>query len=261
MSEYDPDSYWNERTKKYKDLGDGYRNRDIQDYEMKVRMKKAYEALGNISGLKILDVGCGIGRWSLDMARKGAIVTAIDISEENLKIAIANAEKDNIGNVDFINKKIEDIDRSELFDIVFTATVLQHIVDNDALETAVSNMTSLTRTGGKILIIESSSVLGEREERLENGQVYLKIRPKEIWVSIFRNNGAECIFTREVCYNRVKKAIILCSNLSRKIRLPLIKKVFFALCEFVDFRLIGLFAPDNCSPTIFLFKKTGKIGD
>jgi malonyl-CoA O-methyltransferase len=38
------------------------------------------EALGEVRGLAILDLGCGTGRHSLWLARAGAAVTAVDFS-------------------------------------------------------------------------------------------------------------------------------------------------------------------------------------
>ena len=39
------------------------------------------EALGDVAGLSVLDLGCGTGRHALWMAAAGASVTAIDFSE------------------------------------------------------------------------------------------------------------------------------------------------------------------------------------
>ncbi len=42
------------------------------------------EALGNVSGRTLLDLGCGAGATSLALARRGALVTGLDISEDLL---------------------------------------------------------------------------------------------------------------------------------------------------------------------------------
>jgi malonyl-CoA O-methyltransferase len=42
---------------------------------------KVVELLGDVSGLRILDLGCGTGRHALRLAAAGANVTAIDFSE------------------------------------------------------------------------------------------------------------------------------------------------------------------------------------
>lgn len=44
------------------------------------------EILGDVSGKKILDAGAGTGRLSVLLSKKGADVTALDVSEEMLEV-------------------------------------------------------------------------------------------------------------------------------------------------------------------------------
>jgi len=50
--------------------------------------------------LKILDVGCGTGRHSIELSKRGYSVTGIDLSESQLAQARAKAIKENL-NIDF----------------------------------------------------------------------------------------------------------------------------------------------------------------
>jgi ubiquinone/menaquinone biosynthesis C-methylase UbiE len=50
-------------------------------------------ALGDLEGRKILDVGCGSGRYSVELARAGAEVVGVDFSEEMLSMARRRAEE------------------------------------------------------------------------------------------------------------------------------------------------------------------------
>ena len=52
---------------------------------------KVAELLGPVSGLRILDLGCGTGRHALRLAAAGANVTAVDFSEGMLARARAGA--------------------------------------------------------------------------------------------------------------------------------------------------------------------------
>src|SRR4051812_49296456 len=45
--------------------------------------------LGDLRGLRVLDVGCGTGRHAVRLARAGAVVTAVDFSEAMLAQARA----------------------------------------------------------------------------------------------------------------------------------------------------------------------------
>tara|TARA_B000000441_G_scaffold53320_1_gene35516 strand:+ start:177 stop:557 length:381 start_codon:yes stop_codon:yes gene_type:complete len=49
-----------------------------------------------LSGVRILDIGCGGGLLSEPMARMGASVTGIDASDKNIKIAKLHSKKNKL---------------------------------------------------------------------------------------------------------------------------------------------------------------------
>ena len=49
-----------------------------------------------LSGIKILDIGCGGGLLSEPMSRMGANVTGIDASDKNIKIAKLHSKKNKL---------------------------------------------------------------------------------------------------------------------------------------------------------------------
>jgi ubiquinone/menaquinone biosynthesis C-methylase UbiE len=51
------------------------------------QVQAAYRLLGLKKGVQLLDVGCGTGRHSIPLAKKGIAVTGLDISAHYLKIA------------------------------------------------------------------------------------------------------------------------------------------------------------------------------
>ncbi len=86
--------------------------------------------LGNIRGKSILEIGCGGAQCGVAMAKKGAKVTGIDISEEQLKFARNLAEKNKV-KIKFYQgdvKKLPQI-KSNSQDIVFSTFAL-HYIDN-----------------------------------------------------------------------------------------------------------------------------------
>jgi magnesium-protoporphyrin O-methyltransferase len=56
------------------------------------RFQATIDLLGDVSGQRILDAGCGPGAYAVYLWRHGARVTGIDVSERMIEAARANAE-------------------------------------------------------------------------------------------------------------------------------------------------------------------------
>ncbi|MBI4405025.1 MAG: class I SAM-dependent methyltransferase [Deltaproteobacteria bacterium] len=65
--------------------------------DLLLRQQIVLELMGNVQGLKILDLGCGVGRFAHLLARKGAIVTGYDISSQAIEEAKAVADREGLG--------------------------------------------------------------------------------------------------------------------------------------------------------------------
>ena len=83
--------------------------------------------LNQVSGLKVLDAGCGTGEKSVLLAKYGAIVTGIDLSTSQIAHArkISKEQKVNINfqEKDLVSDSIEDLGK---FDIIICTGVLHH---------------------------------------------------------------------------------------------------------------------------------------
>jgi len=66
---------------------------------------------------KILDVGCGVGRHSIELAKRGFDVCGIDISEGQIYQANQNAKKENV-KVGFIKQNALEINIEQKYDAV-----------------------------------------------------------------------------------------------------------------------------------------------
>lgn len=80
-------------------------------------------------GKRVLEIGCGIGTDTLNFARAGASVTAVDISEESLRVARQRLAASGLGNVVFCQANAEDLDqvvRPGAYDLVYSFGVIHH---------------------------------------------------------------------------------------------------------------------------------------
>ena len=81
-----------------------------------------------LSGLKVLDIGCGGGLISEPMSRLGASVTGIDASEKNINVAKIHSKESRL-NINYINTSPEKLKDYEKYDVVLNLEVVEH-VDN-----------------------------------------------------------------------------------------------------------------------------------
>ena len=82
--------------------------------------------MGNLRGLRILDIGCGLGESSVYLARQGAVVTANDISPGMLDHTVRLGQTHQV-TVSTLLGPLENIEvPHEAFDIVYAANVLHH---------------------------------------------------------------------------------------------------------------------------------------
>ncbi|MBN1158319.1 MAG: class I SAM-dependent methyltransferase [Bacteroidales bacterium] len=66
--------------------------------------------------LKLLDVGCGTGRHSIELSRRGYIVTGIDLSDSQLERAREKAAQESL-NIDFLRHDARNLPFDDEFDV------------------------------------------------------------------------------------------------------------------------------------------------
>jgi SAM-dependent methyltransferase len=118
------------------------------DHETWVR--PAFTALGEVSGLRVLDYGCGHGMASVVLARRGARVTAFDLSAGYLAEARRRASANDV-TVDFVCADCERLPfASGIFDRVWGSAVLHHL----DLRRAAAELWRVLRPGGVAVFCE-----------------------------------------------------------------------------------------------------------
>lgn len=87
----------------------------------------AIDYFGDITGKRLLDLGCGDGRSSLFFAKRGANVVAIDISEVAIDNLAQFCRDNQINNIEARKCSAFEIAELEPFDFVFGNMILHHI--------------------------------------------------------------------------------------------------------------------------------------
>jgi len=157
-----PQVYWEARARRFARNGAGlgavcsygmpwFYNRYIH-----LIQDRALDAwLLKMRGSRVLDIGCGIGRWSRKLAHSGAMVTGIDLSDTMIAEARRRAEIDAIGSrCRFLVADVTDFALGERFDFVLGVTVLQHVKESSRLDAALQHVARHLEPQGRIVLME-----------------------------------------------------------------------------------------------------------
>ena len=109
------------------------------------------ELIGDVNGLRVLDVGCGDGKLAVALRRRGATVVGIDVSPAMIEAARARARNDN-SDISFLLASTDSMPfQPAHFDLAVAVTVLCFV------ENAVPvfrEIARVLRPGGRLVIGE-----------------------------------------------------------------------------------------------------------
>ena len=97
-----------------------------------------------LSGINILDIGCGGGLLSEPMARMGANVTGIDASDKNIQIAKLHSKKNKL-KINYLCSSPEKIKVKRKFDVILNMEIIEHVENVDFFLKSCSKL--LTKNG------------------------------------------------------------------------------------------------------------------
>lgn len=178
---YHPEKYWTEVGNRIKQRENG-KNVIAGDDEpyYRYKRKRFLDLLHsvNISGKSVLEIGCGPGGNILELlAKKPSKLVGVDISAEMVSLAKDKLPKE----IDIIKINGTELPfDSNSFNIVFTATVLQHNTDELMLKKIMKEICRVSSE--KVYIFE-------RIEQEIKGDDLCLGRPISYYASIMEENG------------------------------------------------------------------------
>ena len=188
-----------------------------QDVEHAIAMLK----LG--PGARICDLCCGVGRHSLELARRGFRVTSVDRTARYLDQAKAKADAERL-DIEFVHEDARDFRRPEAYDAVINLFTSFGYFEKPRENIAVlENIYASLKSGGKLLLeLMGKEVLArifqERDWRQEDDAILLEERKvgknwnfiESRWILFKDGKKYEHTFTP-----RLYAAAELCEMLSR----------------------------------------------
>jgi SAM-dependent methyltransferase len=135
-----------------------------EPYKMMYRQWKEWTRFLKLARLtksmRVLELGCGGGRWSTAIARRVRAVTAVDFSPEMVAIAEKRARKAGLDNVTCAVGKAQEFQASEPFNLIYLSGVDQYIEDPD-MRILSDHLRSMLVPGG-VIIDRVTLSLGDR---------------------------------------------------------------------------------------------------
>jgi SAM-dependent methyltransferase len=167
--------------------------------------ERELEALGDVAGKDVLELGCGGAQWSVALARRGARMTGLDLSAEQLRFARSLVEREG-ALVTLVEGSAEELPFPDAsFDVVFCDHGAMTFADP---RRTVPEAARVLRPGGRFVFNIASPILelcidrakDRVEDRLVNdyfglsswadadGAITFHL-PYGEWIRLFRRSG------------------------------------------------------------------------
>src|ERR1700739_153033 len=157
-------AYWEERACRFAIQGDGLAA--VCSYGMPAFYNRLIDgcqrlALGrwlNVRpGTRVLDVACGVSRWSCRLAARAASVTGVDLRPTMIAQARRRAAAQGVGaRCLFVAQNLAALEVDGRVDLILGVTVLQHILEPEALPAAMQRLASHLAADGTLVLLEAA---------------------------------------------------------------------------------------------------------
>jgi 2-polyprenyl-3-methyl-5-hydroxy-6-metoxy-1,4-benzoquinol methylase len=193
----EPTRYWEGRAQRFAGSGQGLAA--VCSFGMPEFYNRAIQLTQRLAlgrwlavepGTSALDAGCGVGRWARLLAAQGATVTGVDLSPTMAQEARRRARDEGLGErCRFIVGDLQGFATGEKHDLVVGVTVLQHILDDAGLQSAVDNLAAHLAAGGRMVLLEAAP---SRRVRRCDSPVF-RAREAEAYLEAFERAGLRVI--------------------------------------------------------------------
>jgi SAM-dependent methyltransferase len=168
------------------------------------------ERLGDVQGKKILDLGCGEGGYSRELAKRGADLVAVDCSEYSIDYSIEQSEISGLAIQHFIRNSndLYGIDDST-FDIVLCSMMLMDCEDFDG---TIKEVVRVLKPSGKLFASvlhpcfngDHSDGIGRQGEGINRQVVVKNYFSPSLWEAPLPNGNTSVIWRHRTFEDYVK---------------------------------------------------------
>lgn len=186
---------------------------------------------GCLSGLRMLDIGCGGGILSEPLARLGAVMVGADPAQANIEVARRHAAQSGVS-IDYRATTAEALaDAGERFDVVLAMEVVEHVAD---VALFVARCAEMVRPGGMMIAATLNRTLKSFALAIVGAEYVLRwlprgthrwdkfVTPEELETAM-RHADLRLVDERGVVYNLLRDVWLLSDDMDVNYMLTAVK--------------------------------------
>lgn len=164
----------------------------LSQYRDRAEQRVFFARTGELLGpdARLLEVGCGGGRWTVALARRVREVVATDIAPRMVERARERVEAEGLDNVTLAAGSLEALDYDGPFDVVYLGSCL-HYVGDAALAEGMGRIAAAASDDCVLISRDTVSLIGRTFHRSElyGGDDPAIYRPIEAYEEVMARHG------------------------------------------------------------------------
>jgi SAM-dependent methyltransferase len=185
-------AYWERRARRFAAHGQGlaavcsygmpgFHNRLI-DWCQRLALRRWLRVA---PGARVLDAGCGVGRWTCRLATRRAAVTAVDFSPTMLAEARRRVTASGAAQYcRFVCADLAELRLDATFDLILGVTVLQHMA-TPRMREAIRCLSEHLAPAGRLVLLEAAPL--RHSPRCDTAE--FTARPRREYLELFATSG------------------------------------------------------------------------
>jgi ubiquinone/menaquinone biosynthesis C-methylase UbiE len=187
----------------FDDLSARYRTRNRF---ARTRIANVFSLLPELKGKHFLDVGCGMGTFTLEAATRGASAVGVDLAPEGIRAATRVAAEEQVRGAHYVLCDAATLPmRTGITDVVVAADFTEHL-DDHTLMRVLGELARVMRAGGTLVIYTPDA--NHIFERMRERGILLKQEPSHIGI----RSAQELAFAAEQAGFRIEQIRYLPSH-------------------------------------------------
>jgi cyclopropane fatty-acyl-phospholipid synthase-like methyltransferase len=168
-------------------------NPELLSKKIEAEKDKIMKIVNLDSSMRVLDLGSGAGQWSFRFAKHVNRVVAVEYSQDMCNLALNEAKKSGINNIEFVNISAQDYRTNMKFDLIFISGLLIYLNDKEC-NILLSQCVRYLKHGGRLVLRDGTGVnsrydINDRYSETLDAYYSATYRTIEQYISLFESKG------------------------------------------------------------------------